>query len=523
MSTDRTIVMDLNNNRGKSRLDMSRNTTISSQKVQTSKLSVVIASPEIAPYAKTGGLGDVIRSLPGALAKQGIHVSLIMPAYRSVLTGQYTLEDTGIRLSVQVSNRQEEATVLKTKTADGLPLFFIRADRYFDREDLYSTPDGDYSDNSERFIFFCRALLEVIRQDPPDILHVNDWQTALAVAFLKSQPYLYPELTAVKTVLTIHNLGYQGLFSGGDWHLLNLDRYLFTPRYLEFYGKINLLKAGIVFADAITTVSPTYCQEIMTTEQGFGLEGVFQERIDKVFGILNGIDYDLWNPETDRLIPQNYTANNRTGKAICKEAIQKHFNLIRDLKIPLISMVTRLSSQKGVDLVATAMEGLLRRGCQFVLLGSGDRASQELFRNIATSNRHHVGVEIVFSETLAHRIIAGSDMLLMPSRYEPGGLTQLYALRYGTIPVVRATGGLKDTVTEFQPDLGKGNGFLFSLYEEQALLAAVDRALSVFRRPVQWESLVLNAMPVDFSWTTSAKGYLDIYRKLTSEAISLSK
>ena len=477
-------------------------------------ISVLIASPEISPYAKSGGLGDVIASLPAALAAAGVGVSLVMPAYRSVLNGGYTMEETGIRLSVPVARRREVAEVLRITTGDGIPVYLVRADRYFDRDHLYGSPEGDYPDNAERFVFFSRAVLELTKFLQPRVLHANDWQTAPAVAFVRAQPDRYAELAALKTVMTVHNLGYQGKFKAADWHLLDLDRSLFSPRYLEFYGGINFLKGGIVFADAVTTVSPTYAEEIKTAEQGFGLEGVFQERADRLSGILNGVDYRIWNPRTDVLIGRRYGPRDMAGKGVCKTGLQRYFGLDEDGAVPVIGMVTRLSAQKGMDLVMDAFEDLLRRRCQFVLLGSGDRELQDAVALLARGHRGQVGVEIGFSEEMAHRIIAGSDILLMPSRYEPGGLTQLYAFKYGTIPVVRATGGLKDTVTPFDAGRGTGNGFIFSPYEAELLLDAVDRALRVYRRPDVWPKVVQNAMAADFSWARSAQGYIDVYRKV---------
>ncbi len=297
-------------------------------------ISVLIASPEISPYAKSGGLGDVIASLPAALAGAGVGVSLVMPAYRCVLNGGYTLEETGIRLSVPVARRRDETEVLRITTGDGIPVYLVRADRYFDRDDLYGTPDGDYPDNAERFVFFSRAVLELTKLLQPQVLHANDWQTALAVAFVKAQPDLYPELAALKTVMTVHNLGYQGQFKAADWQLLDLDRSLFSPRYLEFYGGINFLKGGIVFADAVTTVSPTYAEEIKTAEQGFGLEGVFQERADRLSGILNGVDYRTWNPQTDGLIARRYGPRGLAGKGVCKADLQRYFGLDEDGAVP---------------------------------------------------------------------------------------------------------------------------------------------------------------------------------------------
>jgi len=485
---------------------------------QAPGLHVALASPEVAPFAKTGGLGEVMGSLPRALERLGLRVSLIMPAYRCVLQGGFPLEDTGVQFTVPVSHRREEGTLLKTETGDGIPVYLIRADRYFDRDHLYNTPDGEYPDNAERFTFFSRAVLEVLKLDPPQILHAHDWQSSLAIAFLKAQPYLYPELSGVKAVLTVHNLGHQGLFWGLDWHLLNLERSLFTPRYLEFYGKINFLKAGLVFSDAITTVSPTYAEEIKTAEQGFGLEGIFQERAASLVGILNGVDYSIWSPETDPLIRRTYSPRNLSSKKACKADLQRSFYLPENPDVPLIGMVSRLTAQKGFDLLEEAMDELLSRDLQFVLLGTGDRRYEEFFSTAPAIYPGKVGVKITFDESLAHRVVAGSDLFLMPSRYEPSGLTQLYSLKYGTIPVVRATGGLKDSIEEFDPKTGRENGVVFGPYEAGDLLEAVDRALALFCRKEVWATLMKNAMAADFSWDRSARAYLDLYRKIVQGA-----
>jgi starch synthase len=513
--TMRPRVPDQRAQRGASRLDSKRIANTKPEKpLKAPALHVAMASPEIAPFAKAGGLGDVLGSLPTALERLGIRVSLIMPAYRSVLQGGFTLEDTGVRFTVPVSRRREEGILLKATTASAIPVYLIRADRYFDRDHLYGTPEGDYPDNAERFVFFARSILEVLKLDPPSILHAHDWQSALAIAFLKAQPYLHPELSSVQTVLTVHNAGYQGLFWHLDWHLLNLDWSFFTPRYLEFYGKINFLKGGLAFADAITTVSPTYAEEIKTAEQGFGLERVFQERAASLVGILNGADYDVWNPETDPFIGKTYGPRNLSGKRACKADLQRSFSLPENPDIPLIGMVSRLTAQKGFDLLEEALDKLLSRDLQFVLLGAGDSRYQEFFSKVPVRYPGKAGVQIAYDESLAHKIISGSDLFLMPSRYEPSGLTQIYSLRYGTIPIVRATGGLRDTIEEFDPKTGRGNGFVFDNYEVRDLLEAVDRALALLNRKEEWATLVRNAMAVDFSWDRSARAYLDLYHKL---------
>jgi len=480
-------------------------------------LHIAMASPEIAPFAKTGGLGDVLGSLPQALERLGVKVTLIMPAYRSVLRGGFELEDTGIRLSIPVSTRREEAALLKSKTGSAIPVYFIKADRYFDREYPYSTPDGDYLDNAERFVLFSRAVLEVLKLDPPSILQAHDWQSALSVVFLKAQPHLYPELSPTKTVFTVHNLGFQGLFWHLDWHLLNLDWSLFTPSQLEFYSRINFLKGGLIFSDVITTVSPSYAEEIKTAEQGFGLHGIFRERTPNLVGILNGADYDVWNPDTDKFIARKFSPDKLAGKKSCKAELQRIFKMPENPDVPVIGMVSRLTPQKGFDLLEKAVEQLLSRDLQFVLLGTGDKQYQEFFSKVSEKFSDRTGVRIDFDEALSHKIIAGADMLLMPSRYEPSGLTQIYSLKYGTVPVVRATGGLKDTIEEFDSKTGKGNGFVFSPYEVQPLLDTVDRALAAFGDKKAWAVLMQNAMSANFSWDRSAQTYLELYKKLTAK------
>ena len=477
-------------------------------------LSVAMVSPEAAPFARSGGLADVLGSLPIVLERLRLRISLIMPAYRCILQGSFPLEDTGVRFAVPVSSHQEEGNLLKTTLGQAITVYFIRADKYFDRDYLYGTSESDYPDNAERFTFFGRAALEVLKLKPPDILHAHDWQSALAIAFLKAQPHLYSQLSSVKTVFTIHNLGFQGLFPAQDWGILNLERNLFTPQYLEFYGKINFIKGGIVFADAITTVSASYAEEIKTAEQGFGLEGIFKERAASLTGILNGADYSLWNPKTDRLITETYSADSLAGKKLCKADLQAVFSLPPNPDIPLIGMVSRLTAQKGFDLLEKALDSLLSRDLQLILLGTGERKYQEPFLKAAAQHPDKLAVKIDFSEGLSHKVIAGSDMFLMPSRYEPCGLTQMYSLKYGTIPIVRASGGLKDTVEEFNPRTQKGNGFVFVPYEAADFLAAVDRALSIFLQQNNWQSLMRNAMASDFSWTKSANAYLNLYRRL---------
>jgi starch synthase len=482
-------------------------------------LDIVMVSPELVPFAKTGGLADVVSSLAAALRSLGHRVRLMVPAYRGVLDGGIARE-TGIRFGVPIGGGSKEAALLTAETEFGVPVHFIRSDRYFDRPFLYGTPEGDYPDNAERFIFFSRAVLEALRHlGTPHILHAHDWQAALTIAFLKAQPELYPALSAVRTVLTVHNVGYQGLFPPQDWELTDLDPGLFTFRHLEFYGKINFLKGGLAFADKISTVSPTHSREIQTPEYGFGLDGFFRARAGTVTGILNGADYRIWSPRNDQLIPKNYNPEDLTGKEICKASLQKSFGLAEEPEIPLIGIVSRLVPQKGFDLLEAVFNDLVRRDVQIVLLGTGEKRYEEFFEAAAPRYPKIVSVHLGFDDRLAHWIEAGSDMFLMPSLYEPSGLNQLYSLKYGTIPIVRATGGLKDSVEEFDPATGKGNGFVFHEYSGAALLAAIDRALTTFQRKDQWTQLMKAAMTADYSWDRSAREYVELYRSLWGSAM----
>lgn len=477
-------------------------------------LSVAMVAPEIAPYAKSGGLADVLGNLPQGLEKQGVRLTLIMPAYRTVLEGGLKLTEVDKRLVVPISGRMEEGTLLKAKLGKGITVYFIRCDKYFDREYLYGSPDGDYRDNAERFIFFARAALEVLRDDPPQILHCHDWQAALAIAFLRAQPDRYPELFSTKTVMTIHNLGYQGRFEEDEWHLLDLNVKFFHHSFLEFYGQINFLKGGLLFADKITTVSPSYAKEITTAEYGFGLDGVLAERKTDLAGILNGADYRDWNPKTDPFISSRYDQRGLEGKRACKVSLQRSFGLAVRPSVPLVAITYRFVAQKGLDLLADALEDLLARNVEFIFHGSGDAYYEELFRRMHVRYPKRVGVLIGHSEPMEHGIMAGADLALFPSHYEPCGLSQMYSLRYGTIPIARATGGLKDTIVDFDPNTGRGNGFLFGPLNRSALLGAMERALASFVRKGEWATLQQNAMATRFSWAQAAQGYLNVYGSL---------
>jgi len=473
----------------------------------------MIAS-EIAPFAKTGGLADVVGTLSLALEKRGHELCLIMPAYRSVLNGSVALEETPIHFPISMGDRTANGTVLTSRLGQSISVYMIRADSYYDRDYLYGTADADYPDNAERFVFFSRAGLEILRSHPADIVHCHDWQTAMAIVFLKTQRERYSEIPAARTVFTVHNLGFQGIFPASLWPLLDLDRSYFSPHYFEFFGNINFVKGSLLFADKITTVSPAYAKEIMSPEQGFALEGVLQQRASDVVGILNGVDYGQWNPATDRFLAKNYTDSNLTDKRVCKKTLQRTIGLPEEPGVPVIGMISRLTSQKGFDLVEKAFDKMMAENLQLVLLGSGESRYEEFFKDAARRYPNRVAVRIGFDEALAHQIEAGADIFLMPSLYEPCGLNQMFSLKYGTIPIVRAVGGLKDTVEDFNEEMRTGTGFVFGPYETEALLEALHRALTVFEQKQGWTALRRRAMSQDFSWERSAQAYSDLYQEL---------
>ena len=475
----------------------------------------MIAS-EVTPFAKTGGLADVLGTLSVALERLGHELCIIAPAYRCVLHGNFPLHETAIALTVPISDRQIKASVLSASIGIAVRVYFIRADDYFDRAQLYGTAQGDYPDNAERFAFFSRAALELLRRQSVDVVHCHDWQAALAAVFLKTQADHYPELAAAKVVFTIHNLGFQGIFHQLDWHLLNLDTGYFTPQFLEFFSNINFLKGALIFADKITTVSRSYAQEIMTPEQGFGLDGVLRQRAADVVGILNGVDYSIWNPGTDRFLARHYNESSLTLKRHCKTDLRQAVGLPDVARTPVLAMITRLTLQKGIDLVEAIFEKLLARQLQFVMLANGEPRFEDFFRAAAGRDPDRVAVRIGFDDPLAHRIEAGADLFLMPSRYEPCGLNQMFSLKYGTIPIVRAVGGLQDTVEDYDAQAQTGTGFVVATHNPQALLDAIDRSLMAFSEKESWNALRRRAMSMDFSWDRSAQAYSDLYQELAS-------
>ena len=488
-------------------------------------LNIVMAASEAVPYVKTGGLADVVGALAIELTKLGHHVTLLLPGYRGRATGES--RELAMRFPIPVEGQPvdvmvEEETVPVTGALHPLKVLFVRYDPYFDRPGLYQQNHSDYPDNLERFVLFCRAVLEIVRRliesgkGKIDVLHLHDWQTALSAVYLKTLPHEYKELNQLKVLLTVHNLGYQGIFPGQQFVKTGLPPSLFSPISLEFYGSVNCLKGGIIFSDVVSTVSSTYAKEIMTAEYGCGLDGVLASRADGVKGIPNGIDVVAWNPESDRYLPARYTASDLSGKQACKRALQQELGL-PNRDVPLLAVIGRLTFQKGFDLLINVIPELMSLDIQIVVLGTGDHHLEQQFMAVKARYSDRIGLCLGFDEGLAHRIEAGSDMIIMPSRYEPCGLSQLYSLRYGTIPIVRRTGGLADTVVPFRPSTiksGCATGFHFIDASTDSLLSALLLSLHVYKERETWQSLIQAGMKTDLSWERSARLYVDLYRRV---------
>ncbi len=494
----------------------------------TPSLKVLFVSPEATPFAKTGGLADVAGALPLELARLGHQVWLVIPRYGTIDGAAHGFKEWK-RLTVPTASGPVKAVIeqgdLSCPQAPPdcqVSVLAVRYDPYFGREGLYQESGIDYPDNLERFAFFCRAVMELLlllgktAASPPTLLHAHDWQTALCPVYLRTLYAGRPEIRGLRSLMTVHNLGYQGIFPAKVYPKTGLGPELFTPATLEFFGSLNLLKGGLAFADFLTTVSPTYSREIQTTEFGFGLEGVIREQRDRLVGIVNGIDVEIWNPATDPVLPARYSVSDLTGKRVCKTELQREMKLpVRD--VPLLAVVSRLTAQKGVDLVADILPELMELDLHITILGTGDPSDEARFRSLRARYPEKIGLRIGFDEDLAHRIEAGADMFLMPSRYEPCGLSQLYSLRYGTVPIVRRTGGLADTVVPYSPSAvreGRATGFAFGEATPEALLTAVLLALHVYENRSEWRSLIEAGMRTDASWAKSAQSYAELYRRV---------
>lgn len=486
-----------------------------------SRLRILLIASEVAPFAKTGGLADVAGALPRALAGLGHDVRVMMPKYRGAEAHATETRIVAPSIQVPLVDRVAEGALIEARGASGVPVYLLEHEHYYNRDSLYGTADGDYWDNCERFVFFCRAALESLARLEaassgvrwqPQVIHANDWQTGLLPVYLRTRYRDHPVVGNLASLFTIHNLAYQGVFWHYDMPMTGLGWDLFTPAGIEFYGKLNFLKGALVFSDLLTTVSRTYAREIRTAEFGNGLEGVLEDRSHDLHGVINGIDYEVWNPQKDAAIAHPYSGDDPEPKAICREALRRELGL-DDAAGPIIGVVTRLAQQKGMDLLLQALPGVLAEGAQLVVLGSGETLLEEGFRDAAVAHPGQIAVRIGFDDELSRRIYAGSDAFLMPSRYEPCGLGQLIALRYGTAPIVRRTGGLADTVIEFDPARRTGTGFVFDAFTAEALVGAVRRAASTYRQPSPWKALIRNAMAEDFSWDASAREYVTLYRK----------
>jgi starch synthase len=477
-------------------------------------MDIVFAASECTPWAKTGGLADVVGALPRELVKLGHRVSVFIPYYRQVakLLPNPPVAIQSVTIPFPSYNRF--VRILSGGLTDGVQHYFVDCPELFDRESFYATPSGDYPDNAERFGLFSRAVIEASKTlGVPDVFHVHDWQAAMVAVLMRSTYYFDPVLRKVPAVLTIHNAGYQGWFPPRTMETLLLPWDMFTYQKLEHYDTVNFLKGGIVYSDAITTVSRRYAEEIQTPEFGNGLEDTLRQRSGDLFGILNGVDYDEWNPATDRHIAAHYTADNLDGKKECRRDLLHAFGMegVAD-DTAVIGVVSRFATQKGFDFIVAILDKLVQQDMVLLMLGNGEEYYEQLLTEMAARYPDKVRVQVKYDNVVAHKIEAGADIFLMPSRYEPSGLNQMYSLKYGTIPVVRATGGLEDTIDE--QAFGGGNGFKFWGYDPNELLSALERALGTFKNKDEWTRMMRRGMAQDFSWEKPAHEYVRVYERV---------
>ncbi|MFH0826447.1 MAG: glycogen synthase GlgA [Candidatus Omnitrophota bacterium] len=461
-------------------------------------MKILFASSEVVPFAKTGGLADVAGALPLALEELGEEVIITLPRYKAITDTRFKIQRLKENVSFSVIGRN-------------IKVYFIENDKYFSRDGLYQDKGTDFEDNLERFSYYCARSLELLKEInfKADIIHVHDWQASLIPVYLKTRYAQDPFFKKTRVLLTVHNIGYQGLFPKEEFPELGLNEEVFSIEGLEYYGKINILKGGLEFSDLINTVSPTYASEIRTKEFGFGLEGVLNKRKERLFGILNGLDYKIWNPETDPSIAKNFSLKDLAGKQKNKEDLQKICPLPVSSDTPLIGIVSRLAQQKGFDIMAEGLERICKMKLQLVILGTGDLKYHKVLQDLVKIYPKVISLHLKFDDTLAHKIYAGSDIFLMPSRYEPCGLGQMISFRYGTLPLVFKTGGLADTVN-------RDNGFVFEHYTKEDLIKTITRALAAYGNKEKWTRLVAGAMKSNFSWEESAKKYLELYAKAKS-------
>ncbi len=475
-------------------------------------LKILLLSAEVVPFAKTGGLADVAGALPKALKELGHDVRIAMPHYGFIDRQKYNLGQVLSNIDVPMDGQSEAASILEGKIGTSVPIYMVENSKYYDREGIYM-----YQDDADRFIFFCRAALEMVKHLnwKPDVLHCNDWHTAIIPNWLRTIYRDDPFFQNTVTVYTIHNLAYQGVFGKRVLEVAGIAKYQhLVPPGVSPENQINMMGRGIFFADIVNTVSETYANEILTPEYGEGYDWLLKERRDHLYGILNGVDYEVNNPATDPRIFQHYDIHNLNGKTENKKALQQYAGLAPETHIPLIGIISRLSDQKGFDLIGHVIEGMMSNlNFQLILLGTGSEYYHNLFSEIKHKYPERAAIFLTFNNELAQRIYAGSDMFLMPSRFEPCGLGQLLALRYGSIPIVRETGGLKDTVTNYDPMTNNGNGFTFKNYDSLAMYTSIVRAIETYHYHDRWQMLIQKGMTADFSWKNSAAKYVELYRK----------
>jgi starch synthase len=478
-------------------------------------MRILLASSEVHPYSKTGGLADMVGSLAKTLARAGHRVGIVTPLYAGIRERFPELRRLDLPLEFPLGTQAVRGETWSLEPIEGLTVYFVDQPAFYERADLYQEEGTDYPDNAERFMFLSKAAAHLALHLPwtPEVLHVHDWQASPAAPLVQHQRKLAGQGSTPGICLTIHNLAYQGLFPAAKYALMNLPRDYFTPRGVEFYGQMSCLKAGIVYADVITTVSPRYAREITTEELGCGLDGLLRQRNSSVVGILNGVDYEEWNTISDPYLKHPYSVTDLAGKTANKLELQQEFGLPADATVPLFGSIGRLAEQKGVEIMLGALEEMLSTKLQFVAIGSGAPAFQRAYQELARRFPSQVAVRIGFDEGLSHRIEAGSDFFLMPSRFEPCGLNQMYGLRYGTIPIVRTTGGLDDTVVDIRDDDARANGIKFIEYSGPALAKGIRKALALYEEPELLHRFRLNAMAADFSWDRTVGEYLKVYEK----------
>ena len=475
-------------------------------------MNILLASSEVYPYSKTGGLADMVGALGKALARAGHQVRIVTPCYRGIPEKFPEMRRVDWQFHLPLGPDRVSGELWALEPEAGLVIYFVEQPAFYQRRGLYLEDHVSYADNAERFIFFSKCVVHLARYLPwrPDIVHVNDWQAGLVPALMlqqRAEGWGPPP----PTCLTIHNLAYQGVFPPAAFALTNLPGKFFTMEGAEFFGQLNCLKAGIAFADVITTVSPRYAREIMTEEFGCGLDGLLRRRQDRLFGILNGVDYEEWNPSRDPFLKHSYSATRLAGKAKNKAELQKELELPVTPEVPLFGTITRLAEQKGMDIKLGALEEMLRANIQFALLGSGATTYERAYLNLARRFPSKVAVCVGYDEGLSHRIEAGCDFYIMPSRFEPSGLNQMYSLRYGTIPIVRAVGGLDDSVIDLGADAARANGIKFREYSARALAKAIRKALALYQQPALLRLYRQNAMQADFSWDRTVSEYVQAY------------